>query len=424
MRAASGDVDLHIHSSFSDGELAPTELVRRAKAMNLRAVALTDHDNIGGVVEAVETGFEEGVEVIAGVELSVEYREFKDIHLLGYYVDWQSAPIGEKLRNFQEVRESRGERILKRINDHLMRQGMEGIDFAEVRARARGSVGRPHIAQELVEHGLAEGINDAFDRYLVPHNVPKAYFTPAEAVEMIGAARGVVVLAHPMIIAKDRGVLERVVVEFKELGILGLEVYYGDSTRPDISLCRELAREHGLVVTGGSDFHGEGFHFRLGRLRDGRPIPYQVVLDLRRAYFARYPVMIGIAGLGPALGARLVQEAALQIEAEALPDGLAAAIQSGGPLRKARRSVVTWLAEGGTRDERSLKECAARSDLIACLVRYDQGTGGASLRPKEGMTRSDRGAALRIITLSGHEAQTEPLEIAAHHLLHMVTLFL
>lgn len=419
-----GQVDLHIHSRFSDGELTPAELVQRAKAMDLKAVALTDHDNIDGVAEAVEAGFADGVEVIPGVELSVAYREFKDIHLLGYYIDWCDEAIGKKLRKFQEVRESRGEKILQRINGHLKHRGIEAVDFAEVRAVARGSVGRPHIAQMLVERGLAYGINDAFDRYLVPYDVPKAYFTPAEAVEMIGAARGVIALAHPMVLTKNPSVLERLVVDLKEIGIFAVEAYYGDFTRPEISVCHQLARKHGLAITGGSDFHGERFPFRLGRLRDGGTIPYQLVRELRRAYFGRYPVFIGISGLDATLGGRLAREAALQIEAECLPDGLAAIAGGGEGCGDARHSVVAWLGEDGGDAERELKERATRHGLIVCLVRYDQDLQDANVNLTNRRTQAYQGGAPLTISLGAQQVRAEFLKIAAQRLLHTVALFL
>jgi len=424
MDPLDGQVDLHTHSNFSDGELTPTELVRRAKELGLWSISLTDHDNVDGLAEAVGAGFAEGVEVIPGVELSVEYRAMKDIHLLGYYVDWRSEVMRQRLRNFQEVRESRGEKILQRINVHLIRQGLRAIDYAEVRALARGSVGRPHIAQKLVEHGVAAGVNDAFDRYLVPFDVPKAYFTPAEAVEIIGAARGIVALAHPMVFTKDRGLLEQVVSEFKELGILALEAYYGDFTPSEISACRQIARQHGLVATGGSDYHGKGFPFQLGRLRDGRAIPYQVVRDLRRAYFQRYPVLIAVCGLRASLGEALVREAALDIGADSSSNALAAS--SGGRSSSCgkERSLVTLLAADDIKAERSLAECAQRAGLVPCVVRCDRDLPRAAVQPEGDWGQARPGTVPLRIFLDGRQMRSEPPEVAAQRLLHAVALFL
>ncbi len=422
METAGGEVDLHTHSTFSDGQLTPTELVRRAKAMGLRAVALTDHDNIDGVAEAVEAGAAEGIEVIPGVELSVEYREFKDVHLLGYYVDWRSTPLAEKLRNFQEVRESRGERILQRINDHLIGQGIHPMDFAEVRAAAHGSVGRPHIAQKLVEKGLARAIDDAFDRYLVPYNVPKAYFTPTEAVKMVDGARGVVVLAHPMVLTKDRNFLNLMLADFKELGVSGLEAYYGDFAKSEISACRKLAQQHGLVATGGSDFHGEGFPFRLGRLRDNQAIPYQVVRDLRRAFFARFPMLIGICGLDSGIAVQLVREAARQIDAEAILGDLSGIRSDLASRNVGNRSVVALVTGGGIEDVQALEVLGAELDLRPCLVWYDRDQGSAWPIEIKGYPEAGRGGGPPSIKLALEQIREESPGTMAEHLLHMVAL--
>ena len=283
---------------------------------------------------------------------------------------------------------------------------------------------RPHIAQELVERGLADRINDAFERYLVPYNVPKAYFTPSEAVEMIHEARGVVVLAHPMVLAREPAVLERMVSGLKELGIVGVEAYYGDFAETEISACCQVARSHGLVVTGGSDFHGEGFPYALGRLRDGQPISYEVVVGLRRAYFALHPVVVGITGLDEDLLGGLAERAAIEIGAEYQPGGLRAVVAETNSGARRRRSVVTWIDNEALAEEAILRECAMSRGIKACLVRYEDDMELPSLARKSGWVQQDLRSNMLALRLSRDQVRAEPLQVAAQHLLHMVSLFL
>ena len=277
-------VDLHLHSTYSDGILAPTEVVRLAAEAGLAAVSLADHDNIEGTDEALAAGREFGVEVLSAVELSVVAGSFSDVHLLGYGFDHHHPELLASLHEFRAFREGRNERIVARVNDRLAAEGREPIDFAAVRALAGGTVGRPHIAMALMEKGYACDRDEAFKRYLVPCNVPKRYFPVAEAIDLVHRAGGVTVLAHPPYITPSRTAFRELLAELIALGLEGIEVYNTGASRDDLDWYLTEARRHHLIVTGGSDFHGiEGGEITIGVGRGNLRIPYSCVEELRAA---------------------------------------------------------------------------------------------------------------------------------------------
>jgi len=281
-------VDLHLHSTCSDGIYPPAEVVRLAAAAGLAAIALCDHDNIDGIDAAVAAGRELGVEVISGVELSVLWGEYEDIHLLGYGFDHHDAQLRQSLREFQEFREGRNERIVERVNEKLADEGRTPIDFARVRALAGGTVGRPHIAQALIEAGHVSTNDEAFRNYLVPCNVAKRFFPVNEAVALVHRAGGVTSLAHPPFITGDRSEFERLLDAFVPLGLEGVEAWNNGSSNNDIDWYITVARRRGLIVTGGSDFHGiEGGQVRIGGGRGNLKIPYACVEEIRQALVRR-----------------------------------------------------------------------------------------------------------------------------------------
>jgi len=190
-------VDLHIHTWASDGKKAPREIVSKAKAHALATIAITDHDNLSGIEEALVEGESLGVEVIPGVELSVQYKDYKDIHILGYYIRWREGELVNTLLEFQQRRLERGEKILAKTNQCLKNKGKRPLDYESILREARGSLGRMHLARELVGHGYVADINEAFSRYLNPCNIPKARCTVQEAVAIIKGVAGLSVLAHP-----------------------------------------------------------------------------------------------------------------------------------------------------------------------------------------------------------------------------------
>jgi predicted metal-dependent phosphoesterase TrpH len=277
----AGCVDLHVHSTCSDGTLAPAALVAEAAALGLRAIALADHDNLDGIAAATAAGAALGVEVVPGVELSVLWGELNDLHLLGYAFDPAHSGLCEALVEFRAFRANRSRMILERINARLAEERRAPLPFAEIAARAGGTLGRPHIGQALLAAGYARTMEEAFNRYLVPCNVPKRYFPIEEAIALIHAAGGCAVLAHPMFIPVEGRQLEPLVDTFLALGLDGMECWCGGSDNATVDRLLTLARRKGLIATGGSDFHQPGTGPTLGRGLGNLKVPYRCVEELR-----------------------------------------------------------------------------------------------------------------------------------------------
>jgi len=243
-------VDLHSHTTASDGTLAPRELVRLAARHGVRVLAVTDHDSTGGLAEAIDEARKLApFEIVPGLEINCDVPG-AEIHVLGYCLDWEAAWFQEFLGVQREERRQRVYRIAVRLAD----LGMP-IDPAEVFALVKeGSAGRPHVAQVMVDHGYVKSVREAFDRYLSangPANVPRKRFTPVEAVRIIRRARGVAVLAHPGLANRDE-----LIPELIEAGLMGIETFYPEHSAAQITAYREMCGRLGLIATGGSDFHG------------------------------------------------------------------------------------------------------------------------------------------------------------------------
>ncbi|CAG0982118.1 phosphoribosyl 1,2-cyclic phosphate 1,2-diphosphodiesterase [Anaerolineae bacterium] len=240
-------IDLHTHSSASDGELTPDALVQFALERGMATIALTDHDTIAGLDAAIAAAQGTTLEVIPGVELSADVDK-AEAHVLGYFVDWHDAHFLAMLEKFREGRYGRAEKMVKK----LTALGAP-ISFARVKEIAGdAALGRPHVAQALLEAGHIATIVEAFDKYIGrngPAYVERFRLTPEDAVALILQAGGVPVLAHPREVSYW-------VQPLVKAGLLGLEVYYGmydDQTRAQLA---RLAKQYGLIATGGSDFHG------------------------------------------------------------------------------------------------------------------------------------------------------------------------
>lgn len=242
-------VDLHLHSTASDGQFSPSDLVAMALERNLLAIAITDHDTTEGIDEALDAAKGTGLEVIPGVEISNDVPH-EEVHLLGYYIDHHDPALEKKLYAFREARLRRAKEMLAKLATLGFPLPWEMV----AKSAGRGSVGRPHIAQAMLEMGYIASTDEAFALY-IGHNGP-AYverykLSPSEAVSMIKKARGLPVLAHPL---KVTHFLPSLV----EQGLVGLEVYYTGYSAEDIRKLTGLARKFGLIPTGGSDFHGPG----------------------------------------------------------------------------------------------------------------------------------------------------------------------
>lgn len=269
----TGAADLHLHSHYSDGSFPPAEVVRRAKAAGLAAVALTDHDTVDGLPEFFAAAAAAGLTAIPGVELSVD-EEDGEIHLLGYLIRWEDGALRAALTRFAAERRVRAAVMLSRLQAMGVRISMEAVKAAA----GKGTLGRPHVAAALVEAGVVGSAQEAFDRYLAqgkPAYAPRTGFTAAEAIALVREAGGVPVLAHPV-----RSALLGEVPRLVALGLMGLEAYHtGHDAADTLAVCR-VADAYRLLVTGGSDCHGEvKGQVLLGRVR----LPWEHVLRLYAA---------------------------------------------------------------------------------------------------------------------------------------------
>lgn len=272
---AIGEVDLHCHSTASDGFISPTELVAKALSAALRVVALTDHDTVEGVAEAQAAAAGSGLEIIPGIELSSDSGHH-ELHILGYFVDLDSSGLNDHSQWCQEKRVDRIDRMCQR----LTRLGMP-LSFDEVQdLSGAGSVGRPHVARAMIAHGYVDSIGDAFNRYIAtgrPAFIPRENVSPAQVIAVINDAHGVAVLAHPLFTSN----YQRLLPALRDDGLIGLEAYYGEYDQPSRERLAAVARQHGLIPTGGSDYHGEGY--KEGRSLGSVVVPHWVVDELRNA---------------------------------------------------------------------------------------------------------------------------------------------
>ena len=249
---AAGPVDLHTHSTASDGTLAPARLVALAAARGLRVLALTDHDTTAGLAEAAAGAAEHGLRFVPGVELSTHVAA-GEVHVLGYFIEPESPALAGALARFREAREGRAQTIVA----NLAAAGAPVAYERVVELAGGATIGRPHVARALVEAGHAASVQDAFDRYLVrgrPGYVERYRLLPPDAVRLIREAGGVPVLAHPYSAAD----LDALLPDLIAAGLDGLECYYGDYDDAQRDALLALAARHDLVATGGTDFHGPG----------------------------------------------------------------------------------------------------------------------------------------------------------------------
>ena len=310
-------VDLHSHTVYSDGTLTPTALVRLARTNGVRALAVTDHDHAGGLDEALEAGTQAGLEIIPGIELSIAHAEFEDIHLLAYYFAWHDPRLQARLEDFRVARDRRAERILERINAKLGTEGRESIPYTAVKMQVQGAFGRPHIASALLDRGYVPDMNTAFKDYLIPCNVPKYYIPADEALALVHQARGLSSVAHPRFITPDRARLRQVLHELRASGLDAIEAYHSDHYPDDRLYLIRLANQLGMIVTGGSDYHG--FKGQNGQPDSGGKLgslqlPYGVVVRLRRAYLRSYPMILLLLQWPPAAAAGMRRAFASQYQ--------------------------------------------------------------------------------------------------------------
>ncbi|MFH1888623.1 MAG: PHP domain-containing protein [Candidatus Omnitrophota bacterium] len=265
--------DLHLHTIFSDGTYAPDELVNESSNSALAAIAVTDHDTVCGVEPAIKAAGEKGIEVLSGIELTVEH-DGKEVHLLGYLIDYKNTNLLDMLDILKENRIERIYRITDRLKDMGLRFNADSVfDVA-----GDGTVGRLHVARAMVNEGLIGSTAEAFRKYIgdkCPAYVCGFRLPPIEAIGLIKGAGGIPVLAHPHTLDSDE-----LIPELVGYGLMGLEVYYPEYTRTMINFYLNLAKKYDLLVTGGSDCHGNAKpEVKVGSVK----IPYELVVKLKAA---------------------------------------------------------------------------------------------------------------------------------------------
>lgn len=247
-------LDMHMHSTSSDGTYAPALLVHKAREAGLTHMALTDHDTVDGLAEAREEAAKEGVAFLGGLEISAEYQP-GTMHILGYGFDTNEPVLLERLEEVQRARAERNPRIIRKLNELGLPITLEEVAAAS----GGGQVGRPHFAQVLLDKGCVASRQEAFDRYLAkgcPAYVDKFRLSPEDSIAAIRGAGGVAVLAHPLQLKRDDEGVEAIVRGLVDAGLQGMECYYRNHTAADTAKFLALADKYGLVATGGSDFHG------------------------------------------------------------------------------------------------------------------------------------------------------------------------
>jgi hypothetical protein len=242
-------VDLHIHTTASDGLFTPPKLLKESEEAKLKVISITDHDSVDNIPEILKVFNDSQTRVIPGVELSTVW-EGRDVHFLGYYIDWTYKPLSDTLHQLRDGRIERMEKIVKKMNEEGFKVSLDEV----LEATHGGAAGRSHLARVLLKKGYVSSINEAFELYLArgkPFYVEKFTLSPKEAISLISESGGIPVLAHP-------GVAQT--FEFLDLflkwGVRGVEVYYPDHTPEEVEHFLSLSREKGLLVSGGSDAHG------------------------------------------------------------------------------------------------------------------------------------------------------------------------
>ena len=276
-------VDLHTHSTASDGTFSPGELVDRAVKKGLSAIALTDHDTVEGLPEALERGkMYPDFEVAPGIEYST-VRNGRDVHVVGLYIDYQDEKYKASLQSFIDSRIERNRKMCQKLTD----AGMP-ITYEELLTDNPGAViTRAHFGRLLLKKGYTTSVKEAFDRYIGDHcpcYVPREKITPQMAIEQILSAKGVPVLAHPVLYGLGKDALDKLIHELKDAGLMGIEALYGTYTGQDERDIRSFAEKYDLLISGGSDFHGENKpHIDIGTGTGRMVIPMDVLDKIKEA---------------------------------------------------------------------------------------------------------------------------------------------
>lgn len=264
-------IDMHVHSTFSDGTCTPTEIVKLAEEKKVSAFVLTDHDTVAGVEEAMEAAKNSPVRVLPGIEISAVYKN-KDIHILGYHIDIYNEEFLNRLDTYQRERDFRNGEMIRLLAE----QGFD-ISMEQIKQKfPNAALTRAHLARYLLDHGYVESINEAFQKYVgegCPCYLPKDGISAEEALECIRIAGGRPVLAHPFLYRIPWEEVKELVAYMAEIGIEGLEVLYYKHTLEEKEKLGRLANQYKLFITGGSDFHGANKPTEIGTGKGNLRVP-------------------------------------------------------------------------------------------------------------------------------------------------------
>ncbi|WP_418489348.1 PHP domain-containing protein [Frisingicoccus sp.] len=273
-------IDLHTHSTASDGSCTPTEVMEAAVNAGLAAVALTDHDTMQGVPEAMEAAEKLDIECIPGIELSAVYGD-REVHIVGLFLDPRDSVLAKRLDSFRQIRKQRNLRMIEKMQ-------AAGVDITMEKVRdleGDAVITRANLARYLVHVGYAVSIKEVFDKYLspgLPFYVPKTGVTPEDAVRAIRDGGGTAILAHPLLYDFTPAQLDTCIELLKNYGLQGIETYYSTYSPADERNMKRLADRHGLLWSGGSDFHGSVKpHIQIGKGMGHLVIPYDILDKLR-----------------------------------------------------------------------------------------------------------------------------------------------
>ena len=274
-------IDLHIHTTASDGTMTPAEVISHADRLKLKAISITDHDTVAGSEEAFRCGIPPSLGFLTGVEISAApppfYPRSGSFHLLGYSIRLDDTQLNQTLAKLRQARKSRNPAIISRLNELGIPLTLDEV----LQEAGDGQLGRPHIAKVLVKRGVATTIDEAFDELLAagrPAYVDKYRIDCAQAIRIVLAAGGIPVLAHPGLLdftTEDQ--FDRLTAGLKEMGIQGIEVYYSEHTPDQTRFFADLAQRHDLLMTGGTDFHGTiQPEIKMGSGRGNLCVPYEL----------------------------------------------------------------------------------------------------------------------------------------------------
>ena len=273
-------IDLHTHSNISDGSLTPTEVIKAAKNAGLKAIALTDHDTVDGVLEAMKAAKAMDIECIPGIELSAFYKTL-EVHIVGLFLNLDDPKLHERLNAFRAIRENRNTRMLEKMQ-------AAGIDITMEKLRqveGDAVITRANIARYLLHIGYVKSISEAFDKYLspgMPFFVQKTGVTPKDAIDCIRDNGGIAILAHPLTYKFSHSELIECIETLKSYGLQGIETYYSTFSEADHRDMKRLADQYGLLHSGGSDFHGNVKpHIQIGKGMGKLVIPYDLLERMR-----------------------------------------------------------------------------------------------------------------------------------------------